>query len=85
MNRRSFLKRAGTLVGLSYVSPFSLLETIPIVPKIPSSNAWVHPNEIAKEALEHLEFSLQFIQPAMEKLCDNIDEDIWRTIKNESI
>lgn len=83
MNRRSFLKRAGMLIGLSYVAPLSLIEPTQIINSAPG-NVLMTQAEMASEALGHLEYSLTFIQPAMEKLCDNIDEDIWRAIKNGS-
>jgi len=76
MDRRSFLKRSGMLIGISYVAPFTLIKSsMPPMPitKIPSINTWVQPSEIAREALSELEWAL-FVKPAGHELAEKVDK-----------
>jgi len=62
MKRRSFLKRVGTLIGLSFVNPIALIPDIPaIIPKtVYAGNQFVKPHVIAAGALSLLENELTF-------------------------
>ena len=91
MNRRSFLKRAGALLAISYVNPLSLSETLQGgVVTGSSGNYLVSPDTIAKEALTMMEnnlvfnlnyFSEKVIKPAAQALSDTIDKDLGKQIK----
>jgi hypothetical protein len=60
MKRRSFLKRVGALIGLSFVNPIALIPEVPkyITVSAPIGNCFVAPNAIAAEALALLENNL---------------------------
>ena len=80
MNRRSFIKRLGALVGLAHANPVALIPEVPsyITVSMPIGNQLVRPETIASEALALLEEDLcmRYIRPAAEKLAENIDKDI---------
>ena len=75
MNRRSFLKNMGALVGIAYISPTSLIPNIPV-----NGNTLISPNVMAQEALSQLEWTLTFVEPAMKKLAEDIDMEIYNSI-----
>lgn len=77
MNRRSFLKRVGALLSLAYVNPIGLIPE--------SKNTLASPFEVAVESKPYFlgSFSKKFIEPAMQKLANKIDEDILNQLMKE--
>lgn len=86
INRRSFLKGIGACLALCYVNPVAL------VPDLPIGNQFVRPEDIAAEVLTYFEKDLVFtntfcaekyVEPAMRKLAENMDNNIIKIIRRE--
>jgi hypothetical protein len=85
MNRRSFIKKVGALIGIAYTNPIALIPKIPshITISTPIESQFIKPDYIASEgalALQQEDLCMRYIRPAAKKLAKNIDEDIARQI-----
>ncbi|MCP4371989.1 MAG: hypothetical protein GY797_28300 [Deltaproteobacteria bacterium] len=78
MHRRSFLKGMGAFLVVGYTAPLSLTAKAPV--EVISGNTLVMPNEIAREALSHMEDALRY---SAQMLAKKIDEDVGNIILNQ--
>ena len=83
MNRRSFIKRAGALLGIAYTLPTALIPDVPVA--VSTGNHFVPISDMNKHFYHSLNgFSDKFIKPAFKKMTDDMDNFMTNEILKEA-